>query len=799
MNPTMLPIARTFLLPTCLLSLPVASAATVPIINGDFESPDFDTNNHPTVEGWIEEVAGSAYLGDQAPQWGPVDMTQIGYFANTDGTAIHQDIGHEWSWTDEFTLTIDAFDAGWRVAAEGDVLGVELRQSDGTVLWDSGPLNVDGTVEGVENGFAWSAANRHLSFVFHGARDFDTGRPRNPLNLRIYRQSGVVFFDNVALEVATVVHDSDGDGLDDYWEDKFFGDDDGDPTEEELMRQDGDDDGYPVADGDGLGNLAEQTANTDPNSPDSDGDGISDRDELNGTLNVAFSNQGTNPLRADTDGDGAPDGAEITGSLNAAFGHAPTDPNAGDTDGDGMLDGYELANDEEGSALDPNDDGSTDPGQAPEGDRDGDTISNIEEHDGFPYGVQTRADRADTDGDGYDDLAEDMYGSWGSGEGTGTNPAVADTDGDGLLDGEENPDTGTPGGAPYNSDPNFADTDLDGFDDGIEVDQGTDPNSAASSPTQPSGFSLVEDFEGMDMTVGATFDGVNGWVAEPTVSTVELEPVAGAEQVARIGGAGVAHATYRSLEDQLLQILEGNTGTLFLQCYAGPGVGIAMALTDEADPSEPLYAVPEAGVNLVTDAVGRPSFSSFGAPAALVAAEAPTLSGSWYNLWIVADNEADTCEIHARAAGETGAPLQLTWDDGGTPNGTFSFRNLSSEALRTFLALAFVETTSGEAFYIDNLCVDPTARNLTLPVVDKPAGGSNSPRIVSSGFVGDDFQVVVEGLDPAGTYVLRRGAAPVAFDELIETVSQPTDPQIFTDADALGEQPRAFYRIEDAP
>jgi hypothetical protein len=60
-------------------------------------------------------------------------------------------------------------------------------------------------------------------------------------------------------------------------------------------------------DHDGLTNLEEFQHGTDPHNPDTDGDGLSDGDEVH--------IYHTNPLLADTDGDGIPDGVEIqTGS-----------------------------------------------------------------------------------------------------------------------------------------------------------------------------------------------------------------------------------------------------------------------------------------------------------------------------------------------------------------------------------------------------------------------------------------------------------------------------------------------------
>jgi hypothetical protein len=69
-------------------------------------------------------------------------------------------------------------------------------------------------------------------------------------------------------------------------------------------------------DHDGLNNLQEFQHGTDPHNPDTDGDGLSDGDEV-------FKYH-TNPLLADTDGDGIPDGVEVT------TGTDPLDPNSYD-------------------------------------------------------------------------------------------------------------------------------------------------------------------------------------------------------------------------------------------------------------------------------------------------------------------------------------------------------------------------------------------------------------------------------------------------------------------------------------
>ncbi len=82
------------------------------------------------------------------------------------------------------------------------------------------------------------------------------------------------------------------------------------------------------SDKDGLDDVREQEMGTDPQKPDTDGDGLSDNDEV-----VVYK---TNPLQADTDSDGLSDGDEVliwhSNPLNA------------DTDGDSYPDGTEVKN-----------------------------------------------------------------------------------------------------------------------------------------------------------------------------------------------------------------------------------------------------------------------------------------------------------------------------------------------------------------------------------------------------------------------------------------------------------------------
>ncbi len=188
------------------------------------------------------------------------------------------------------------------------------------------------------------------------------------------------------------------------------------------------------SDGDGLTDQDElDLYGTDPGLADTDGDGLDDGDEIDA---------GTDPLDADSDDDGLGDGDEI---------EAGTDPNAWDSDGDGVSDGDELDLD-----LDPL--------------------------------------VADSDGDGLND---------GDELDRGTDPSSADSDSDGISDGDE-VDAGL--------DPSDADSDHDGVVDGADPS----PSDAGGDGLGPGAPGLPDNLGcGCDANPGAPWS--LAWLAVPVL------------------------------------------------------------------------------------------------------------------------------------------------------------------------------------------------------------------------------------------------------------------------------------------
>ena len=138
--------------------------------------------------------------------------------------------------------------------------------------------------------------------------------------------------DNVFLTIKD--RDADADGLSDFWEDQYFGNNDGNPTSEEIALQDNTGD----PDGDGYNNGQEEAAASDPgniaSTPDDlDGDGLADAWEV--------ANFGSTAAQ---DGSGDPDHDFASNELEET---AASDPNNSslwpDSDADNLNDGWEIA------------------------------------------------------------------------------------------------------------------------------------------------------------------------------------------------------------------------------------------------------------------------------------------------------------------------------------------------------------------------------------------------------------------------------------------------------------------------
>lgn len=241
-------------------------------------------------------------------------------------------------------------------------------------------------------------------------------------------------------------------------------------------------------DGDGLTNKEEAKLGTDPDNPDTDGDGLRDGDEVR--------TYSTNPLEKDTDGDGLGDGEEVNTYR--------TKPTVADTDGDGLKDGAEvtshktnpLETDTDGDGLGDGDEVTTHKTNPTNKDTDGDGLTDGDEVNKY----KTSPTNRDTDGDTLTDGDEVNKHK--------TNPNNKDTDGDGLADNEEI--------ATYRTNPTVKDTDGDSLTDGDEV------RRTKTDPLKPDtdGDSVRDDVDACPLIAGKPQEGPrNGCPESPKKGT----------------------------------------------------------------------------------------------------------------------------------------------------------------------------------------------------------------------------------------------------------------------------------------
>jgi hypothetical protein len=320
---------------------------------------------------------------------------------------------------------------------------------------------------------------------------------------------GLIAFSEMFYGTLDNNNDTDGDLINDYDEIHFTMTD---PLDEDTNHN-GVSDSEEDPDNDGLTNLLECQADTNPYLYDTDGDGLSDGWEIANNLdplvhdsandpdndnstNLEEYSNGTDPHDSDTDDDGMPDGWEITYSLNPlsddstadadgdnldnideyTIGSDPTDT---DTDNDGLNDKLEFLNGCDPNDTDTDNDGWGDyfevytSGTEPDdSDTDNDGITDKTEYDWWRNTYGQSSSSAYSKIKDYDSDNDQLSDGWEKSH--GVNPLDNDCDNDGLLDGLE---VNT-----YQTDPEDPDSDNDGYDDLTEVINGTDPNDPNDHP-----------------------------------------------------------------------------------------------------------------------------------------------------------------------------------------------------------------------------------------------------------------------------------------------------------------------------
>ena len=230
-------------------------------------------------------------------------------------------------------------------------------------------------------------------------------------------------------------------------------------------------------------------------------------------------------------------------------------------------------------------------------------------------------------------------------------------------------------------------------------------------------WTLVDDF---DLYSAGALTGNGGWTAD-ALWTVTGAPNGGDGNVAS-GLTSAANArAYKALSPSIPDT--STSATLFMRMYRSGLVNMSLGLSDDAVPA--LFGGYEAQINAQHNTAPTDSLKVRDAGAFDDLGAGTFADQTWYNVWMVINNSANTYQLWVDQ-GNFGSPtLALTHvldPNGGAGDFDFGFRNgAATNALGTLVMGMGGATVSG-TLMVDDVYVDTAGANLTSPVPEPATG-----------------------------------------------------------------------------
>ena len=203
-------------------------------------------------------------------------------------------------------------------------------------------------------------------------------------------------------------------------------------------------------------------------------------------------------------------------------------------------------------------------------------------------------------------------------------------------------------------------------------------------------FTLLENFEGL---AAGGLDSQNGWTAGAEFTLVN-DPAGGANQVLQYS-AGAQSGAYRSLGGSAIS----TTGTLFARFRFESTANANLGLTDVAAPAG--YGDFRVQINRQngTPLKGRDggAFVDLDTDSSSAIGDVADEGGTWYNIWMLADNSSDSTRVFLQSDGDA---LFATQTEVFPTDGTLNFRAAAPGDLGTLMLRAQEGTAYFDDFYV---------------------------------------------------------------------------------------------------
>jgi len=229
-----------------------------------------------------------------------------------------------------------------------------------------------------------------------------------------------------------------------------------------------------------------------------------------------------------------------------------------------------------------------------------------------------------------------------------------------------------------------------------------------ATATAQADFTLIGNFDNL---VPGNVNGQDGWVAAGTSSQVTEDP----EDPTNL----VLEVTTDSTTAHKALLIPDETGRmLFFRFRFAQQLNCSLGMSDRTAPDQFHHFESEIGMSSATSELRIRDGNDYDILGTLV-------SDTWYNVWMLIDNSADTTQVYLHARpGEPATPADLQDADGQT---IFTFRNDTAGDLLTY----FIKTGGGNSpnsgpLYIDDIYVENTdALNLWNPTAEWPPAPAN--------------------------------------------------------------------------